>query len=190
MSKTHWFAASLICLSTVALLVPIGPAAESDRDPQRAPGVASPLANSPNGGQAAQPELKLSLVSLGVVKRNGQRTFLVLNKKYAPGLVSLGDYSHVMVFYWCDKNDTPEKRAFLQGYRQGKANPLTGVFATRSPARPNPIAITTCQIISVRDNIVEINWIDAFDDSPVIDLKPYIPRNDSIPGAKIPVWVK
>jgi tRNA-Thr(GGU) m(6)t(6)A37 methyltransferase TsaA len=95
-----------------------------------------------------------------------------------------------MVFYWCDRNDTPEKRAFLQGYRQGKANPLTGVFATRSPARPNPIAITTCRIIQVKDNIVEIEWIDAFDDSPILDLKPYIPRNDSFPNAKIPVWVQ
>ena len=104
--------------------------------------------------------------------------------------MSVGDFSHVMVFYWCDRNDTPERRAFLQGYRRGKANPLTGVFATRSPARPNPIAITTCKIISVKDNFVEIEWIDAFDDSPIIDLKPYIPRNDSFPSAKIPVWVQ
>jgi tRNA-Thr(GGU) m(6)t(6)A37 methyltransferase TsaA len=130
------------------------------------------------------------LVPLGVVQREGNRTFLVLNERFAPGLVSLDDFSHVMVFYWCDRNDTPDKRAFLQGYRQGKANPLTGVFATRSPARPNPIAITTCQIISIRENVVEIKWIDAFDGSPIVDLKPYIPRNDSFPTAKIPVWVQ
>jgi tRNA-Thr(GGU) m(6)t(6)A37 methyltransferase TsaA len=153
-------------------------------------GLAPQAAVPASAGETAQPETKLSLVSLGVVKRNGNRTFLVLDKKYAPGLVSVGDFSHTMVFYWCDRNDTPDKRAFLQGYRQGKANPLTGVFATRSPARPNPIAITTCKIVQVKDNIVEIEWIDAFDDSPIIDLKPYIPRNDSIPTAQIPVWVR
>jgi tRNA (adenine37-N6)-methyltransferase len=190
MPKLHWPVASLICLSTAILIVAKVRAAEPGRSYQRAPGLVAPAGNGPTAGETAQPEVKLSLVSLGVVKRNSGRTFLVFDKKYAPGLVSVGDFSHVMVFYWCDRNDTPDKRAFLQGSRRGKANPLTGVFATRSPARPNPIAITTCKIISVRDNIVEIEWIDAFDESPVIDLKPYIPRNDSIPNAKTPIWVQ
>lgn len=131
-----------------------------------------------------------SLVSLGAVKRYAESTFLVLKKEFAPGLVSLDDFSHVMVFYWFDRNDTPERRSMLQGYRRGKKNPLTGVFATRSAARPNLIAITTCKIISIKDNVLEIDGIDAFDDSPVLDLKPYIPRNDSYPRAKIPYWVK
>ena len=45
------------------------------------------------------------------------------------------------------------------------------------------------KIIQVKANYVEIEWIDAFDDSPIIDIKPYIPRNDSFPQAKTPVWV-
>ena len=129
-----------------------------------------------------------SLVSLGAVKSYAGRTFLVLRKEFAPGLASLDDYSHVMVFYWFDRNDTPAKRSMLQGYRRNKRNPLTGVFATRSAARPNLIAITTCKIISIKDNILEIDSIDAFDDSPVLDLKPYIPRNDSFPKAEVPEW--
>lgn len=141
-------------------------------------------------GRAKEHDAAYYLVSLGQVKRREGKTLLVLKDKYAPGLVSLGDFSHVMVFYWFHKNDTPEKRSFLQGYRRGKKDPLTGVFATRSAARPNLIAITTCRIISVRDNIIEIDGIDAFDDSPILDLKPYIPRNDSFPQAQIPVWVR
>jgi len=141
-------------------------------------------------GEGADRDAEYYLVSLGAVKRQAGKTLLVLKDKYAPGLVSLGDFSHVMVFYWCDKNDTPEKRSFLQGYRRGKKDPLTGVFATRSAVRPNLIAITTCRIISVTGNIVEIDGIDAFDDSPILDLKPYIPRNDSFPDARIPVWVQ
>jgi tRNA-Thr(GGU) m(6)t(6)A37 methyltransferase TsaA len=141
-------------------------------------------------GSEADRDADYYLVSLGQVTRQEGKTLLVLKDKYAPALVSLGDFSHVMVFYWFDRNDTPENRSFLQGYRQGKKDPLTGVFATRSAARPNLIAITTCRIISVTGNIVEIDGIDAFDDTPILDLKPYIPRNDSFPDAQIPVWVR
>lgn len=51
-------------------------------------------------------------------------------------------------------------------------NPLRGVFATRSPYRPNLIALTEVDVIAVRDNLIEIDGIDAFADTPVLDLKP------------------
>jgi tRNA (adenine37-N6)-methyltransferase len=181
MSKLYLLIGSA-CLS-VAILISVFIRAGEAKEP------ATRIAAMATADEVAQPEANLSLISLGAVKRSGNRTFLVLDKKYAPGLVSVADFSHIMVFYWCDRNDTPEKRAVLQFNRRNKTSPLTGIFATRSPARPNPIAITTCKIIQVRDNYVEIEWIDAFDDSPIIDIKPYIPRNDSFPQAKTPVWV-
>jgi tRNA (adenine37-N6)-methyltransferase len=182
MSKLHLLIGGATCLSMAILISVCVVAGEAAKEPGRTIAMAT-------AGETAQGEAELHLVSLGVVKRDGKRTFLVLDKKYAPGLVSVGDFSHIMVFYWCDRNDTPEKRAVLQFNRRNKASPLTGIFATRSPARPNPIAITTCKIIQVKDNYVEIEWIDAFDDSPIIDIKPYIPRNDSFPKAQTPVWV-
>jgi tRNA-Thr(GGU) m(6)t(6)A37 methyltransferase TsaA len=190
MCKPLSLVAGSVCLCMATLLTVGTRAAGSAGQPVATPNGVAPAAVSSTTSEAAQTPAKLSLVPLGVVKRSAGRTFLVFDKKYAPGLVSVGDFSHVMVFYWCDRNDTPDRRASLQGYRQGKANPLTGVFATRSPVRPNPIAITTCKIIAVTDNFVEIDRIDAFDDSPIIDLKPYIPRNDCFPNARIPVWVQ
>ena len=142
-----------------------------------------------SASEEVKTEAAFYLVSIGTVKRQEGKTLLVLKEKYAPGLVSLEDFSHVMVFYWFDRNDTPEKRAFLQGYRQGKEKPLTGVFATRAPVRPNLIAFSTCKMVSIKGNTVEIEGIDALDDSPILDLKPYIPRNDSYPDARIPDWV-
>ena len=68
-------------------------------------------------GEGIDRDAEYYLVSLGEVKRQAGKTLLVIKEKYAPGLVSLGDFSHVMVFYWYDKNDTPEKRSFLQGCR-------------------------------------------------------------------------
>jgi len=106
-----------------------------------------------------------------VVKKDG-RTFIVLDKKYAPGLLGMERLSSVTVLYWFDRNDTPKKRSILQVHPRGNPkNPLTGVFATHSPVRPNLIGVSRCRIISVRSNIIEIEDIDAFDGSPVIDLK-------------------
>jgi tRNA (adenine37-N6)-methyltransferase len=96
----------------------------------------------------------------------------MLDKKYQSGLLGLDQFYQVTVIYWFDQNDTPEKRSILQVHPRGdKRNPIRGVFATHSPVRPNLIAISRCKILSVRDNIVEIDDIDAFPDSPVLDLK-------------------
>jgi tRNA-Thr(GGU) m(6)t(6)A37 methyltransferase TsaA len=109
---------------------------------------------------------------IGKVEKKDGRTFIVLDKKYEPGLKGLEKHSYVHVIYWFDRNDTPEKRAILQVHPRGdRNNPLTGVFATHSPFRPNLIAISRCDIIAIKDNVIEIKDIDAFDGSPVLDLK-------------------
>lgn len=128
---------------------------------------------------------------IGQVEKNGERTQIVLDKKHQPGLLGLEGFSHIHVFWWFDQNDTPEKRAVLQVHPRGnRENPLTGVFATRSPFRPNLIALTLCKVISVRENVVEIDAIDAFPGTPVIDIKPFTPAKDSAPDAKGPAWAK
>jgi len=120
--------------------------------------------------QVAQTQFKL--YPIGKVVKENDKTMIVLDKKYEPGLLGLEKHSHVHVVYWFDKNDTPEKRAILQVHPRGdKQLPLTGVFATHSPFRPNLIAISKCNIISIHENVVEIEDIDAFDGSPVLDLK-------------------
>ena len=74
--------------------------------------------------------------------------------------------------------------------RRDPANPLTGVFASRAPVRPNLIGITACRLLKVRGNVLEVEGLDAQDGSPILDLKPYIPEGDAIPGATTPAWVK
>jgi len=106
-----------------------------------------------------------------VLKENGQ-TFIVLDKKYKAGLVGLENFPELTVIYWFDQNDTPEKRAILKVHPQGNKDiPIRGVFATHAPARPNLIAISRCKIMSIKDNMIEIDEIDAFNHSPVLDLK-------------------
>ena len=115
---------------------------------------------------------EFNVYPIGQVVRQDDKTMIVLDKKFEPGLLGLDKHKHVHVVYWFDKNDTPEKRSILQVHPRGnRSNPLTGVFATHSPFRPNLIAISRCEVISVTDNIIEIKDIDAFDNTPVIDLK-------------------
>lgn len=109
---------------------------------------------------------------IGKIVKEKNRTLIVLEKKYQSGLLGLDQFSQVTVIYWFDRNDTPEKRAILQVHPRGeKRNPIRGVFATHSPVRPNLIAISRCKILSVHNNTVEIDDIDAFPNSPVLDLK-------------------
>ena len=97
---------------------------------------------------------------------------LEIFEKYIPALHRLEYCSHVVVIWWFHKNDTPARRKILKVHPGGnRSNPLTGVFATHSPVRPNLIAITTCKVLSVKGGIVTIDRIDAFDDTPILDLK-------------------
>ena len=106
-----------------------------------------------------------------VVKENGH-TYIIIDKEYEPGLMGLEDFSELTVIYWFHQNDTPGKRSILQVHPRGdENNPIRGVFSTHSPVRPNLIAISRCKILSVKDNVIEIDEIDAFNHSPVLDLK-------------------
>lgn len=72
-----------------------------------------------------------------------------------------------------------------------KKNPLTGVFACRAPVRPNLIALSLCKVLSITNNIIAVDKIDAFNGSPILDIKPYIPSIDNEPkDIRMPDWLK
>jgi tRNA-Thr(GGU) m(6)t(6)A37 methyltransferase TsaA len=126
---------------------------------------------------------------VGRVHRGDAGTTIEIAPRHQDALLGLEGFSHVWVIWWFDRNDNPEKRAVLRVHPRGDPkNPLTGVFATRSPARPNLIALTLCRIRSIRGNTVFVESIDAFDNTPVLDLKPYIPgerRSRESPGSLV-----
>ncbi len=133
---------------------------------------------------------KFVMQPIGKVKKQGDRSFLEIEPRLVPALKGLEDFSHLWVFYWFHDNDRPEARATLQVHpRRDPANPLTGVFACRAPERPNLIGLTACKILKVSGNVVEVAGLDARDGTPIVDLKPYIPKGDAIPEAAAPEWV-
>ena len=131
------------------------------------------------------------VVPIGIINKEGKTVNIQVHQKYEDALRGLEQFSHIIVCSWFHKNDTREKRSVLQVHPRGNmANPLTGVFAARSPARPNLIGLSVCRISGVEGNIVHIDKIDALNGTPVIDIKPYIPRIDAISDARIPQWAE
>jgi len=137
-------------------------------------------------------ETFFKLYPVGEVKRQHGITKLRIFDKYSYALKGLEDFSHAIVLYWFDRNDTPKKRNILQVHPRGNnKNPLTGVFACRAPVRPNLIALSLCKVLSIQNEIITVDKIDAFDGSPVLDIKPYIPSIDNeSEDIRVPNWLK
>ena len=122
--------------------------------------------------EQAKTAKQFTVYPIGWVRKADGRTTIVIDKKYQPALMGLENFPNIWVLYWFDRNDTPEKRSILQVHPRGnRRNPMRGVFATHSPVRPNLIAMTRCKVISVKENVIEIEGIDAFADTPVLDIK-------------------
>jgi tRNA-Thr(GGU) m(6)t(6)A37 methyltransferase TsaA len=127
---------------------------------------------------------------VGTIRKAKEGIFIEIFPEYQEGLQGLGQFSHVLVLFWFHKNDTAEERNTLKVHPRGNpANPLTGVFATRSPIRPNLIGIAVCRLIRIDGNVIQIDEIDAFTETPVLDLKPCISSEDVAVGLKIAEWV-
>jgi len=119
-----------------------------------------------------QREERFTVSPIGHVQKTDGRTLIVVKEQYEPALLGVDKLEHIWVLWWFDRNDTPEKRSILQVHPRGNpANPIRGVFATHSPVRPNLIAMTRCKVLSVKGNVIEVEGIDAFDDTPVLDIK-------------------
>jgi tRNA-Thr(GGU) m(6)t(6)A37 methyltransferase TsaA len=127
---------------------------------------------------------------VGVVRKKEKATWVEIFDAYSEALLGLEGFSHIYVLYWFHENDTANKRKILRVHpRKDKQNPLSGVFATHSPLRPNLIGLTVCHIKSIKHNRVEIEDIDALDGSPVIDIKCYIPSSVTESDIRLPDWV-
>ncbi len=131
-----------------------------------------------------------TIQAVGVVRKRGGRAWIEIFEQYQDALLGLEDFSHIHVLFWFHENDTPERRSVLRVHpRKDPSNPLTGVFATHSPQRPNLIGLTTCRIDAIEGPLIRIDAIDAFEGSPVIDIKCFIPDASPPAGVRMPDWV-
>ncbi len=99
------------------------------------------------------------------------------------------EYSHLMVFYWGHK--VPEEsRSLTHVHPMGRTDiPKVGIYATCSPARPNPVLMTVVRLHARRGNVLEVAGLDAVDGSPVVDIKPYVPAQFPGGEVRVPAWM-
>jgi len=91
-------------------------------------------------------------------------------KEYEEGLADVEGFSHLIILYWMHRADSFSMKVIPRRDTQ-----LRGLFATRAPNRPNPLALTLVKLIARQGNILQVKGLDALDGSPLLDIKPYIP---------------
>jgi len=96
--------------------------------------------------------------------------------QYEDGLKSIENLSHIIVLYGGDRAD----RSVLQSYTPFSRDKKVGVFASRSPNRPNPIAFCVADLIRREGNLLVVRGVDALDGSPLLDIKAYSPAIDAV----------
>ncbi len=127
---------------------------------------------------------------VGFVERAGEDEAVIrIFPEFCEALKGIEDYSHIIVLYWIHLRDDEENRRTLLVYpRRHAVNVLTGVFACRSPSRPNPIGLCVVKLVRKQGCMLVVKGLDAIENSPIVDIKPYVPKLDSVPDARVPEW--
>jgi len=112
-----------------------------------------------------------------------------IDASWAEALEGLEGFSHIWILWWLDRfPDPPEVLRVRSGGRPEV--PLVGIFATRSPHRPNPIALTPVRLLEREGCRLRVVGLDAAQGTPVLDIKPYLRRGDLIAEATAPRWME
>ena len=130
---------------------------------------------------------------IGIVEQAQERGISQIRvyDEFREGLAGLDTFSHIIVLYWFHMRDTEGDRSVRKVIPMGRAGaPLVGVFTSRSPSRPNPIGLCVVELVRMEGNWLSVRGLDAREGSPVIDIKPYIPRIDAVPDASVPHWAR
>lgn len=112
---------------------------------------------------------------------------LVIAEEWVEALEGIEEFSHLWVLFWLHGIRGPIKRRVHPEDRQYL--PEVGIFATRTPWRPNPIGLQAVELLGREGNVLIIRGLDALNGSPIVDIKPYLPRGDAMPEAHVPAWL-
>jgi tRNA-Thr(GGU) m(6)t(6)A37 methyltransferase TsaA len=115
----------------------------------------------------------------GVFKPEGIGTIEVFDK-YAEGLTDIEGFSHIQIVYFFHKSKDYSLlgKPFLE-------DKLHGIFAIRSPHRPNHLGVSVVKLLERKENLLKIGQVDVFDGTPLLDIKPYVPKFDERKNVRI-----
>jgi len=115
---------------------------------------------------------------------------LVIDPKWEELLDGIDAFSHILVLYWPHLLDS-SRRKLRKVHPMGRKDmPLQGIFATCSPARPNPVLVSAVPLVARKGNVLEVRGLEAVDGSPIIDVKPYSKNYLQVEGLKMPSWME
>lgn len=123
----------------------------------------------------------------GPVRWESIPSTLEIDPRWAPALDGLEEFSHIWVLFYLHHSSTTEIPLHIHPQNRAEL-PLVGLLATRTPHRPNPIGMTAVRLIRREGNRLHVLGLDAYNGTPILDLKPYIPAGDRI-DAQTPPWV-
>ncbi|MDP2643341.1 MAG: tRNA (N6-threonylcarbamoyladenosine(37)-N6)-methyltransferase TrmO [Desulfobacterales bacterium] len=106
-----------------------------------------------------------------------------------PALEGLADFSHIIVLFWFHMIGAEERKTRRERPRRGSGNPELGIFSWHGPRRPNPIGMSIVKLLEIRDNQVTVRGLDAIDQTPVLDLRPYVASYYRVERSEEPGWV-
>jgi len=136
----------------------------------------------------------IGFVKNGITQTPRQRNWqldtvseLIINPKLIDALEGLEVFSHIIVLFWFHK--VKDETVLLKIHPMHRMDiPVTGLFATRTFNRPNRIGETVVSLVERQGNILRVKGLDAFDGTPVLDIKPYLRNGDIFPDARGPRW--
>lgn len=115
---------------------------------------------------------------------------IVIYPQWVELLDGIEGFSHLLVLYWPHLID-PAQRNLQKIHPMGRKDlPLQGIFATCSPARPNPVLVSAVPLVEITGNILKVKGLEAVDGSPVIDIKPYVTSYYSAEDPSVPKWMR
>ncbi len=128
--------------------------------------------------------------SQGKVTPEGAGTAeITIDPTWADALDGIEEFSHIWVLWWIDRFAEPPTALHVHPERRAEL-PLVGLFATRSPHRPFPIGLTVVRLLGRQGGRLLVEGLDAFEGTPVLDIKPYLRRGDLVPDAATPDWLQ
>lgn len=114
-----------------------------------------------------------------------------LDPQWTEALDGLADFSHIWVLAWLDRLPEGERGGRMRVHPQRRQDiPAVGLFATRSPRRPNPIGLTAVELVSIHGNVLTVKGLDMLDGTPVLDIKPYLAQGDRKSRTRSPLWIR
>lgn len=119
-----------------------------------------------------------------------QESFLEIDQRWIEGLIGIEEFSHLVVLFYLDRAERRRKAGKPREAEDTDGLTPVGFFATRTPNRPNPIGMSCPQLLRRDGDRLYVVGIDAWDGTPIIDIKGYYPRDEQRPDATIPSWLE